>query len=360
MDSVNILGVIIGIAIVYGFLVIRYVNKPFHWIIETNFGETKYFIWEPGLRMLWLPIPPFMFVKNKVDMAQKPVTIHMGIKEGVGRPDPVDFKDAKAGVLVQVIYRVRDLIKATYDVQESDFSVTSHDDTGKEILLHFRGYERATLNRIEAELRSFFGSFEFDVANQDSKKSEIEKAVLEHIRKDILDNWGVEVLLIDIIDFVLDEKTAEIRQGRLAAKVKAEVLATEAEGEKNATITIAEGKKQATITIAQGEREAAQLAGQGEQERLKAVAGSGLDSAHAAAYIIARGANEAIAKGNATIIATSEGGNMNFAATLAGIAKGMSGEGNKNSQPADQKTTGDIPSTSTPPLSPRKRGGNNT
>ncbi|MDD2766968.1 MAG: SPFH/Band 7/PHB domain protein [Candidatus Moranbacteria bacterium] len=361
MDSVNILGIFVGIAIVYGFLVIRYVNKPFHWVVEINLlKKMSCSVWEPGLQVLWFPIPPFMFVKNKIDMSQKPVTIHMGMKEGVGRHDPIDFKDAKAGVLVQVIYEVQDPIKATYDVQESNLDIVSHDDTGKEIHLHFHGYERATLNRIEATLRSFFGSYTFDEANEDSNKSAVEKGVTEKVQKEILDNWGVKVILIDIIDFVLDEKTAEIRQGRLAAKVKAETLALEAEGEKNATITIAEGKKQATITIAQGEREAAQLAGQGEQERLKAVADSGLGSAHAAAYIIARGANEAIAKGNATIIATSEGGNMNFAATLAGIAKGMSGEGEKKSQPTDPKTTSGTSSTSTPSLTPRKRGGNNT
>jgi len=369
MNSVYFWGVIIVVIILYLFLAIRWVNNPFHWIVEMNFpGGMHPYVWEPGLRMLWLPIKPFMFVKNKVDMAQKPVTIHMGIKAGIGRPDPVDFKDTKAGVLVQVIYRVIDAIKATYHVQESDLSIVSHDDTGRETLLLYRGYERATLNRIEAELRSFFGSFEFDDANQDSKKSEIELAVLGKIKRDILDNWGVEVLLIDIIDFVLDEKTAEIRQGRLTAKVTAEVLATTAEGEKKAAITIAEGRKQATITVAEGDQMAAQLAGQGEKERLQAVASAGLDSVHAAAYVIARGANESIAKGNATIIATSEGGNMAFPATMAGLVKGMMGGGNQNPSPAAPTATDGTPSPTTPtgtpsgtsppqtPLSTRRRG----
>lgn len=367
MDWQQILGVIFGLVIIYLFLAIRWVNKPFNWVVETNFpGGMHPYPWEPGLRFLWLPIKPLMFVRNRVDMAEKPVTIHMGMKEGLGRPDPVDFKDTKAGVLVQVIYVVRDPIKATYNVQESDLSIVSHDDAGQEVLLHFRGYERATLNRIEAELRSFFGSFKFDDANKDSKRADIEAQVLNNIRQSVLDSWGVEILLVDIIDFVLDEKTAEIRQGRLAAKVKAEVLAVEAGGEKKATITRAEGQRQATITIAHGEREAAQLAGQGEQERIKAVHGAGLDPVHAAAYVIARGANEAIAKGNATIIATSEGGNMNFAATVAGIAKSMGlGGGNTNTPPATPTPPTPIPAGSPAPaapapqtpLAPRRRGG---
>jgi len=355
MDWQQVLGVAFGVLVIYLGLAIRYVDKPFHWVIEINFpGGMHKYIWEPGLRFLWFPIKPFMFVKNRVDMAQKPVTMHMGINEGIGRPDPVDFKDTKAGVLVQVIYQVTDPILATYNVQEGDLDVVSHDDTGKEIFLHFRGYERATLNRAEAALRSFFGSLEFDEANEDAKKEEIEEGVLAAIKQAVSSDWGVEILSVDIIDFVLDEETAKIRQGRLAAKVTAEVAVTTAEGEKQAAILRAQGQKEATITVAEGDQRAAQLAGQGEQERLKAVAGAGLDSAHAAAYVIARGANEAIVKGNATIIATSEGGNMAFPATVAGLVKGMMGGGNSNTPPEapDSAPSPTPPAPTSDPQSP--------
>lgn len=364
MDWQQVLGVTFGVLVIYLGLAIRYVDKPFHWVIEINFpgGMNKY-VWEPGLRFLWFPIKPFMFVKNKVDMAQKPVTLHMGIKEGIGRPDPVDFKNAKAGVLVQVIYQVTDPVAATYNVQEGDLDIVSHDDAGREVLLHFRGYERATLNRVEAALRTFFGSLEFDAANEDTKKDEIEAGVLAAIKQSVHVDWGVEIKSVDIIDFVLDEETAKIRQGRLAAKVTAEVAVTTAEGEKQAAILRAQGQREATITVAEGDQRAAQLAGQGEKERLEAVAGAGLNSAHAAAYVIARGANDAIAKGNATIIATSEGGNMAFPATVAGLVKGMMGGGNSNTPPeASGGTASPTPPapTSDPqsPLSNRRRGNN--
>lgn len=364
MDWQQISGVVLGSMTVYAGLAIRYVDKPFHWVIEVNFpGGMHKYVWEPGLRFLWFPVKPFMFVKNKVDMAQKPVTLHMGLNDGIGRPDPVDFKDAKAGVLVQVIYQVTNPVLATYNVQEGDLDIVSHDDAGRELMLHFRGYERATLNRVEAALRSFLGSLDFDDANEDSEKEKIEAKVLAAIQEDVEKDWGVRIISVDIIDFILDDETAKIRQGRLTAKVTAEVAEKIAEGEKKAAILRAQGQKEATITVAEGDQRAAQLAGQGEKERLEAVAGAGLDSAHAAAYVIARGANDAIAKGNATIIATSEGGNMAFPATVAGLVKGMMGGGNSNTPPeASGGTSSPTPPapTSDPqsPLSNRRRGNN--
>lgn len=350
MDWQQVFGVIFGVLVIYLALAIRWVPRPYNWVIEVNLpGGMHSYVWEPGLHFLWIPIKPLMYVRNKVDMAQKPVTLHMGMKDGIGRPDPVDFKDAKAGVMAQVIYQVINPIDATYNVQEGELDVISHDDSGKETVQHFFGYERATLNRAEAALRSFFGSLEFDAANEDGKKDEIEAGVLDAIKQSVKGSWGVEIFTIDIIDFILDDETAKIRQGRLAAKVTAEVARTTAEGEKQAAILRAQGQKEATVTVAEGERTAAQLAGQGEQERLRAVHGAGLDPASAAAYVIAREANQAIANGNATIIATSEGGNMNFAATVAGIAKGMLGGGN-NTPPTPGNPPPPAPAPSPAPV----------
>ncbi len=363
MDWQQILGVIFGALIIYLALAIRYVDRPFHWVVETNFpGGMHPYEWKPGLRLLWLPIAPLMFVKNKVNMAQKPVVLHIGMADGVGRKDAIDFVDTKAGALVQVIYIVQDPLLATYNVQEEDFDVKSHDEAGQEITEHYKGYERATLNRVEAELRSFFGKYKFDEANEDSERDQIEEKVLNKIKPYILQHWGVEVLLIDIIDFSLDEKTATARGERLLATVTADVMKTTAQAESDAMVMRAQGQKESTIRIAQGNQEAAELDGIGEQKRLKALHVAGLDSVQAAAYTVAREANQAIAKGNATIIATSEGGNMNLAATLAGIAKGMNlGGGNQNASPTPAPSAPTPPAQTPAPHTPQstRRRGNN-
>lgn len=334
----QMIGIFFGVVIIYLALAIRWVPKPYHWVIEINFpgAKTMAYEWEPGIHVLWFPVKPIMFVRSNIDTAQKPVTVHLGMGEGkgVGRPDPIDFKDTKAGAMIQVIYQVIDPVKATYHVQENDLHLKSTDESGQSVPIVFKGYERATLNKLEAELRSLFGSYDFDKANEDKIKTLVEDAVMgNEALHEIIAEWGVKVLVVDIIEFILDKDVSDLRQRRLAAKTQAEVLKTEAEGEKTATITIAEGKKQAAL-----------LAGEGERDRLKVVMAAGLDSQHAAAYVIAQGSIEQLGKANTTIIATSEGGNMSFPATVAGMFKGMTQE--KTIPPTLPDAT---PSEGTPP-----------
>lgn len=368
----SMLGVFLGILILYGSVAIRYVDKPFNWVVETNFpGGMHAYVWKPGLQFLWFPIKPFMFVRNKVPVGtDQPFKVQMGSDQGLGDPDPVEFADDSAGVDFQVILRVPDeeaAKKATYGiVDERDLLSRQSTTIANKESLELAPYQVASLNRVESYLRSHLGKVKLDDAMSDSERKTIQDNVRNEVSEKIAD-WGVELVSISITNFRLREATVNIREQLLNATKAAQAQAEAAIGEKNATITIAEGKKQAAITIAQGEREAAKLAGLGEQERIVAVAGAGLDPVHAAAYVVARGANESIAKGNATIIATSEGGNMSFAATVAGIAKGMMGGSNSNTPsttppaaPTPPAAAG-APPTAAPapqaPLSQRKRGG---
>lgn len=338
MENAQVIEILLGIAILYLSLAIRWVPKPYNWVIEINFPfpgvPTTSYVWKPGLHILWFPVKPIMFVRSKINMAQKPLTLHMGMSSGAGRPDPVDFQDTKAGVLAQIIYQVVDPVKATYHVQEIDLVIESIDETGQTVSVVLKGYERATINKVEADLRSFFGHYEFDEANEDSTKTEIEEGILTRDVDIILTDWGVKVLVVDIIDFILDPDTAAIRQRRLLAKTTAEVQKTEAEGEKTATITIAEGKKQAAL-----------LAGQGELERLNAIKEVGLTPEHAAAYVLAQGSTEALGKTTTTVIATSEGGNLSQLASMAGMLKGVLGGRNESPSPTPS-------APATPPQSP--------
>lgn len=379
MDWQQILGVIFGGVVIYLSCIIRWVNKPFNWVVETNFpGGMHSYVWEPGLHFLWVPIKPLMYVKNKIPVAtDQPFKVQMGSDQGLGDPDPVEFADDSAGVDFQVILRVPDgpaAIKATYGiVDERDLLSRQSTTVSNPEALQLAPYQVASLNRVESFLRSHLGKTKIDEAMGDSERRTIQDNVRSEVTEKIA-AWGVELISISLTNFRLRPETIKIREQLLNSKKAAEAQAQAALGEKQATITIAEGKKSAAITIAEGDREAAKLAGFGEQERILAVHGAGLDPAHAAAYIIAREANQAIAKGNATIIATSEGGNMNFAATVAGIAKGMGfGGGNQNAASTPPVSTPAVTTAPTPaptapaatpaapapqtPLSPRRRGG---
>ncbi len=374
MDWLQILGVIFGALIIYLTLAIRWVPKPFNWVIETNFpGGMHSYVWEPGLHFLWIPIKPIMYVKNKVPVnTDQPFKVQMGSDQGLGDPDPVEFADDSAGVDFQVILRVPDgasAIKATYGiVDERDLLSRQSTTMSNPEALQLAPYQVASLNRVESFLRSHLGKTKIDEAMGDSERRTIQDNVRAEVTEKIA-AWGVELVSISLTNFRLRPETLKIREQLLNSKKAAEAQAQAALGERQATITIAEGKKIAAITIAEGERDAARLAGLGEQERIVAVHGAGLDPAHAAAYIIAREANQAIAKGNSTIIATSENGSMNLVATAAGIFKGMMGGGNSTatSMPATPPTPSApastppaVSPTPTPPLSPRRRGGGTT
>ncbi|OGI16164.1 MAG: hypothetical protein A2878_03380 [Candidatus Moranbacteria bacterium RIFCSPHIGHO2_01_FULL_54_31] len=326
--------VVIGILVLYLSLAIKWTHKPDNWVIEINLFPgipTIAYPWEPGLHILWFPIKPIMFVRNRLNVAEKPITIHMGMGEGkgVGRPDPIDFADMQAGALIQVIYQVINPLLATYAVEETDLQLKSTNESGQSISIVLKGYERATLNKLEAEFRSLFGSYDFNVANTDKMKTIVEKKVMGNkTLHAMFAGWGVKIITVDIIEFILAEKESAIRLRRLAATTDAQVLIIGAESQKTAEITIAEGEKQA-----------ASLAGEGEFARIKAVAGAGLDPANAAAYVLAQGSTKALAKTSTTVIATSESGMLSQLASMAGMVKGVLDGGNQ-------------PPSPTPPASP--------
>lgn len=371
-------GIFLGVVIIYLSIAIRWVPKPQYWVIEYNFPGmgTRNSIWKPGLHILWIPIPPLMYVRGKEPYSQQPFDVQMGSNEGLGDPDPVEFKDDSAGVNLQIILQIDDgrsdkdkqtwkeeryeeyleknVLRATYAlIPEADlirFQSSTLPDPPETKL---KSYQRAALNRVQSYLRAYFGGIGIDDAVKNSeKRKEIETEVCLAIDEKVK-QWGVRVVSVAITNFILREETLTARRRLLDAEKTSEV-----------TMKVAEGQAAALVTIATAQKKAATLGGEGEMGRIKALKKVGFEAGHAAAYVVAQGSIQELGKANTTIIATSEGGNMSFPATVAGMFKGMFG-GNQSSPtppapPTDSSPTPPRPTPSAPSVPPDLRNAQRT
>jgi regulator of protease activity HflC (stomatin/prohibitin superfamily) len=297
----NILLITLGIIVVYLSAIIRYVNAPNKWVIEFNFPgrPTTKKVWEPGLHFLWFPIKPFMFVRNKLFCADKKILLTIGVDDGnPGNPSLVEFLDTSAAVRTQVILKVIDPIKATYEIDD---------------------YEGASLDKIEANFRKILSGIKLDDAmgNVD-RRTEITSSAFRDANAAIA-KWGVALTNpgseITIIDFVLQQETLDDR---------AKVL--KADKDYAAQIKKAEATRQETILLKEGESKGIQLIrdaeGKGEADKVKMLADHlGLTTDAAIEYLLRLGMLKSIE--GSTIIATSEGGYLNtpigFAQTMFAI-----------------------------------------
>jgi regulator of protease activity HflC (stomatin/prohibitin superfamily) len=293
----------------------RSVKKPYNWVIEINRHKVMTpKIWKEGIHFLWFPVAPFMYVKNKVLMNDRPVKLTIGEIEGEGGETKVELTDCAVVVIAKVIYRVIDPIKATYAVEK---------------------FHESVVERIESLIRECLGGKKFDEANSGDTKKQIAETIRDHADLiNLLTSWGIKLVDVSILDFVLTPEDEAKRRTKLAAEKDAENAAITAEGQKNAAILTAEGKKKATILEAEGQREAGILMaeaekarqillGEGEGERIKVIAReAGVPVEHAIAFI--RSPEYFKALEGTTIYSFSEGGNLNFPAGMAAFLKAFS------------------------------------
>ena len=290
MNYMSIGLIFLGILVIYLSAVIRYVKPPFEWVIESNLPwekETQKQVWKGGLHFLWFPIPPFMYVRNKIYCGDVKKILTIGVADkNPGNPSLVEFSDTSASVIAQVILRVTDPIKATYEIEAGE-------------------YESAALERIEGNFRKILSGMTLDVAmsNVDAR-SEISKKAFQEVNKAIK-KWGVAIVNankeIPIIDFIVQDSDLLER---------AKIL--KAEKDYKVTIKTAEATKQRTVLERSGE-------GEGEAIKVSLLAEKlGIENAQAADYLLRKDMIEAVK--SSTLIATSEGGNLN---TPVGLAQTM-------------------------------------
>lgn len=279
----------LAILTIYLSTIIKIVRPPWKWVIEVSGGK-GILVWDSGIRFLWIPIPIFMRIANKLYCADQVIMLEIGKEEGYGSDKKIDFDDAAAGMLVQIIVRIVDAVKATYEIDD---------------------WKKASINRVESELRESMGGIELDEAMSKIFKETASVEIFEKA-KTAIEKWGVKLNnpeeKISIIDFDLDETTEKKRQEKLNAKKDAEAEIIRAEGTKKATILLAEG-------IAEGEQRkidiiASKLGIENDQVIIYLLTGKLIDAIHAS-----------------TIIATSEGGTLNapvnIAATMSAIQSAM-------------------------------------
>jgi len=289
--------VILGVLVIYLSLIVKWVASPFEWVIEINLpwlGTIKK-VWKSGLHLLLLPIKPLMFVRNKLYCADKEIIVTMGISDdNPGDPSLVEFLDASAGIKAQMILKVVDPIKATYEIDN---------------------YEKAAIQRTESNFRKIFAAMELDDAMTNlDKRGEITSQVFADVNKAI-GEWGVKLTNpgdeITILDFVLSPELITKRQ-----------LVINAEKDKKALVTGAEATKAVTILTKQGEAEGIRLVkeaeGKSEGEKIKLLKDHlGLSNEEAIEYLLKLGMIDAV-KGS-TLIASSRDGELSTPIELAAM-----------------------------------------
>ena len=289
----------VGLLVIYISLVVRIVRPPERWVVEINLPWEKTTIkdvWEPGFHFLYFPVKPIMYVRDMVYCADKTFTMTMGADDGnPGDKSLVDFKDAASTVAVQIIMKVIDPTKATYNVDN---------------------YSKASLDLVEGAYRKVFANMTLDDAMTDlDKRSGIAKRVFADINTSIQE-WGVALTNpskeLTILDFCLSDNLLSERQKVINAEKDAKVTTTAAEATSKATVLKAEGEAAATILLQNAE-------GKGESEKIQLLISQlGLTKEQAIEYLLKLGMIDAV-KGS-TLIATSEGGTLN---TPVGLAQTM-------------------------------------
>lgn len=294
----GIISFLIGFGVVYLSLAFRHTPAPFEWVIEVNIpGQpTIKKRWEPGIHFLWIPIRPFMFVKSKMPMDRQTVIARVGQEEGEGTSGKIELEDASAAIIMQIIFKIIDPIKATYEIDN---------------------YRSAVINKVEALTRQFFGGKKLDEALKHETKAD----VIEKVTRDaavLMAGWGVELIDVAIIDFVLDEETDKKRREILNATKDADAEAIRADGSRRAKIENAKGDGEAIKIRAQAEKFQQILLGEGEGGRISIIAReAGVSPQEVMAFIRSPEYFEAL-KGT-TIYSFSEGGGLNFPAGMAAI-----------------------------------------
>jgi len=165
-------------------------------------------------------------------------------------PQEVITKDKlNAKVDAVVYYRVRDVKKAIYNVNE---------------------YNRSVVSLARTTLRAVVGKMSLSDANEkrDVINSSVEKEMSNQIEKpkEEKEGWGIDILRVEIQEItppsdvqIAMNNVVKAENDKIAATDFANAVETKADGDRRAEIKKAEGFKQARILEAQGKANAIKL-----------------------------------------------------------------------------------------------------
>ncbi len=304
-----------------------YVPPPWIYMVEINlpFCSTIKVPVKSGLKFI-PKMPPLVLIKSRLFMADDTIVLTIGSADGrPGGAGRVELLDTSAGVVAQIILRVTDPDKATYNI----------DDIGQSIP-GMQGYKVASINKVEGKLRMLLAGKDLKeamemVGRKATSGMSTELDVLKIEANDEMKNWGVALIDATILDFDLDASVVAQRDKIIAARKQADALAIEAKG-----------KKEAAITIAEGDRRARELAGLGQREQIEGIMsiGGGIDPNLAMRFHLGEQVAEAMRTATLIVTPGADGG-LNIPGAIATAGAILNPKGKQaTSPPANQAGTG--------------------
>ncbi len=229
-----------GIVIIFLFVGIRIVRPVERGLIETlgKYSSTR----QQGFKWI-IPIIQRMV---KVNITEIRVDIP---------PQMIITKDKlNATVDAVVYYKIKDVVKAIYNVNDFQNSVPS--------------LARTTV-------RAVIGKMTLADANENREK--INKDVEQELDKQT-DSWGIDIIRVELqkIEPPKDVQNAmnevvKAENDKIAAKDFATAVETKADGDKRGEIKRAEGEKQALVLVADGNKQASILEAEGKAKAFKLI-----------------------------------------------------------------------------------------
>lgn len=251
----------------------------------------------PHLRFPWFNLS---VISAKVFMGVQTLELFLDAKvtrQYSGGGD-VEFKDFSAPVVVKVFLQIFDSYRATYNIADVFRGVEDKMDERTRLLLAPYKFDDANTKRTVFKVPDFTKDLDPDLKPIE-RISSLERE---------FENWGVRIINVSIVDFVLPQTVQEQREKVLKATKDAEA---------------AEQEKKRRVTLAEGTRDALAVEGEGFKKKINSLKDTGLDAPSAADFLNRQALYEKV-DGRSLVIESS-------GASVAGVGA-MFGVGFRQSQ----------------------------
>ncbi|KAJ1971794.1 Stomatin [Dimargaris xerosporica] len=301
--------------------VVKFVPQQEAWVVE-RMGKFHRIL-DPGLAILL----PFLD-RIKYVQSLKEVAVEIPTQSAITQDNVTLELD---GVLY---YRVVDAYKASYGVEDAEFSITQLAQT---------------------TMRAEIGQMTLDttLAERNLLNTNIVNAI-NHAAQD----WGIRCLRYEIRDIHPPEKVVEAMHSQVSAERSKRAQILESEGSRQAEINVAEGKKQATILASEAVMMEQINQAKGAAEAILAHAGATAQGIERVAQAITRseGGHEAVsltvaekyvnafanlAKESTTVVVPADANNVSgMVAQALAVYKNINHASPSPTNPATSRLTG--------------------